>query len=234
MTKTTRDLLLLFVLAFIVRGLAAAPQQQPSYMDALYSYVNAVNLAAGRGFVEDFVWNYLGNPPPLPGPSHLYWMPLTSILAWVGMSLAGISYRAAQWPFIVVSALLAPLSYAIVGALNGKRWQGWLAGLLAIFSGFYFPFWTAIDNFTPFALTGSLALLLAWRGLSRERGRGSEKLAQSKVPASAFFFASGLCVGLAHLARADGLLLLITILLFLWWCSLFLAVPSSTPHASSE
>ncbi len=228
------DLVGLFILALIVRGLAAAPQQQPSYMDALYSYVNAQNLAAGRGFVEDFVWNYLGNPPPPPppGPSHLYWMPLTSMLAWLGMSIAGVSYRAAQLPFVVLSALLAPLSYTIVWALNGKRWQGWLAGLLAIFSGFYFPFWTAIDNFTPFAIAGSLALLLAWRGLVGGRGAASEAQAQSKVPASAYFFASGLCVGLAHLARADGPLLLIAILLFLWWSYLFLAAPHAALHAS--
>ena len=173
MKKPIRDLVGLFILALIVRGLAAAPQQQPSYMDALYSYVNAQNLAAGRGFVEDFVWNYLGNPPPPPppGPSHLYWLPLTSMLAWAGFSVAGVSYRAAQLPFVVLSALLAPLSYSTVWALNGKRWQGWLAGLLAIFSGFYFPFWTAIDNFTPFAVAGSLALLLAWRGLESEERR---------------------------------------------------------------
>ena len=53
------DLVTLFVLALLVRLLAALPQQQPSYMDAAYYYVNATNLAAGRGFVEDFVWIYL-------------------------------------------------------------------------------------------------------------------------------------------------------------------------------
>ena len=166
--KTFRlsDVWWLFAMALVVRLCAAWPQQQPNYMDAAYSYVNAINLAAGRGFVEDFVWNYLGNPAPPPHPSHLYWMPLTSILAWVGMAAGGVSYRAAQVPFIVLSALLAPLSYWTVRELSAERWQGWLAGLLAIFSGFYVPFWTAIDNFTPFAVAGSLALLLAWRGMS--------------------------------------------------------------------
>ena len=239
------DLLGLFILALIVRGLAAAPQQQPSYMDALYSYVNAQNLAAGRGFVEDFVWNYLGNPPPPPppGPSHLYWLPLTSILAWAGFSVAGVSYRAAQLPFVVLSALLAPLSYTIVWALNGKRWQGWLAGFLAVFSGFYFPFWTAIDNFTPFAVAGSLALLLAWRGLVGGRGMVSVEQGEQSEERKAEsgertwlpilnFFAAGVCVGLAHLARADGPLLLIAILLFLWWHFIFGTESPSTPHPS--
>ena len=176
-------------------------------MDAAYSYVNALNLATGRGFVEDFVWNYLGNPGPPPQPSHLYWMPLTSMLAGLGMMIGGISYRAAQLPFVLASALLAPISYWItVGALRVKRWQGWLAGLLAIFSGFYVPFWGAIDNFTPFAVAGSLALLLAWQGLE---GKG-----QPGGRPALYIFSAGLFAGLAHLARADGLLLLITIIAF--------------------
>jgi hypothetical protein len=69
-TYFKNDLLALFALALVIRLLAALPQQQPNYMDAAYSYVNAVNLAEGQGFVEDFVWNYLdeGGPPPPPPP----------------------------------------------------------------------------------------------------------------------------------------------------------------------
>jgi len=169
-----RDAVLLFLLALLVRLLAGLPQQQPNYMDAAYSYVNALNLAAGRGFVEDFVWNYLGRPGLPPQPSNMYWMPLTSILAWLGVAVGGLSYRAAQVLFMVVSALLAPISYWAARCLRGGRWSGWLAGLLAIFSGFYFPFWTAIDNFTPFAVAGSLALLLAYWGIGREAWRMGE------------------------------------------------------------
>src|SRR5215510_4572861 len=134
------ELLGLFGLAGLVRLLAAWPQQQPNYMDAAYSYVNALNLISGRGFVEDFVWNYLGQPGLPPQPSHLYWMPLTSILAWLGMVVGGVSYRAAQIPFVILSTLLAPLTYWITYTLTGQRWFGWLAGLLAVFSGFYFPY----------------------------------------------------------------------------------------------
>ena len=200
------DYLLLLALALLVRLLAAWPQQQPNYMDAAYSYVNAVNLAQGRGFVEDFVWNYLDDPAPPPRPSHLYWMPLTSLLAWLGMLIGGVSYRAAQVPFIIVSAWLAPISYGTTFALTGQRRLSWLAGLLAIFSGFYFPFWTAIDNFTPFAVAGSLALLAAWRGLETQNPK-------SETRSLLWFFGAGLWVGLAHLARADGPLLLIAIIL---------------------
>jgi 4-amino-4-deoxy-L-arabinose transferase-like glycosyltransferase len=212
----------------LIRLLAALPQQQPNYMDAAYSYVNALNLAAGRGFVEDFVWNYLDNPPLPPHPSHLYWMPLTSILAWVGMLIGGVSYRAAQMPFVALSALLAPISYWTVREISAQRWQGWLAGLLAIFSGFYFPFWTAIDNFTPFAVAGSLALLFAWRGMSAGKngqitGNGRTEVAEAGqrttddgLKSMLYLLLAGVFVGLAHLARADGFLLLFAVILFLF------------------
>jgi 4-amino-4-deoxy-L-arabinose transferase-like glycosyltransferase len=212
----------LFLLALAVRVLAALPQQQPNYMDAAYSYVNALNLAAGRGFVEDFVWNYLGNPSPPPHPSHLYWMPLTSILAWLGLVIGGISYRAAQMPFVFVSALLAPISYWTAASLTGHRRHGWLAGLLAIFSGFYFPFWTAIDNFAPFAVAGSLTLLLAWQGMGGSQkthylavDHGSTPSAPPR-PDRLWFLAAGACTGLAHLARADGPLLLAAVVAYLF------------------
>lgn len=201
-----RDLVLLLLLALAVRCLAALPQQQPSYFDAIYYYVNGVNLAEGRGFVEDFIWNYLDQPDGLPQPSHRYWMPLTSILAALGMVAGGVYFAAAQIPFILLSALLAPLSYGTAMLLSGQRRHGWLAGLLAIFSGFYFPYWTATDNFTPFALTGSLALILAWL-VNGETGDLSE------WSRPAYTLTAGICLGLAHLARADGLLLLIAILL---------------------
>lgn len=202
-----RDMWVLLALALAIRLLAALPQQQPNYMDAAYSYVNALNLAAGRGFVEDFVWNYLDRPAPPPHPSHLYWMPLTSILAWLGMAVGGVSYRAAQMPFVFLSALLAPISYHTARAVGGSHRQGWLAGLLAIFSGFYFPFWTAIDNFAPFAVAGWLALLLAWQGMARQKAG----------PRGLWMVAAGAGAGLAHLARADGMLLLVAIGLVAVW-----------------
>ncbi|MDM8528841.1 hypothetical protein QUF58_11630 [Anaerolineales bacterium HSG24] len=209
-----RQLTLLFIVALFARLLTAYPQQQPNYMDATYYYVNAVNLAQGRGFVEDFLWHYLNNPDPPPQPSHLYWMPLTSMLAGGSMALVGISYRAAQLPFVLLSAMLAPLTFFVTLMLFHGRdsrqshtvWFAWLAGLLAIFSGFYLPFWPAIDNFTPFAMSGSLALVLAYLAIDSPDQPGR------------YMFGSGVAVGLAHLSRADGALLFMVIGAFhLYW-----------------
>ena len=202
-----------------MRAMTALPQHQPSYFDAAYSYVNAVNLAEGRGFAEDFVWNYLNQPGPPPQPSHLYWMPLTSILAALGMMVGGVSYRAAQIPFVIVSALLVPITYGIAYLLSGQRWSSWIAALFALFSGFYLPFWTAIDNFTPFAVFGSMALVLT--GMENEEWRMKNEewepeIGDKKGSGAGLrllcLIGAGVCIGLAHLSRADGLLLLITII----------------------
>src|SRR5262245_37485673 len=166
-----RDMVLVFILTFLVRLLAAWPQRQPSYFDAAAYYMSALHLLAGRGFVDDFLWNYLSNPGPPPQPSFLYWMPLASLVSWLGMIVGGASYRAAQIPFIILSAVLTVITYWIAYLLSGQRWLSWLAALFTIFSGFYFSFWAAIDNFALIGITSSLAFVCAWKG--REGGQGS-------------------------------------------------------------
>jgi len=202
MSKQHRDMWLLFAASLIVRLLTIVPIRGPGYMDAAYSYDIALNLAQGGGFVEPFLWNYLDDPAGLPHPSHLYWMPLPSILAWVGLATLGESYRAAQVPFAILSALLPVVGYWVAVHTTGQRRHGWLAGLLTLFSGFYVLYWGHTDNFTPFALAGSLSLIAAWQA---GRARSSDRRAVG------WALATGALVGLAHLSRADGLLLLIAI-----------------------
>ncbi len=132
-------------------------------------------------------------------------MPLTSVLAAVGMIVVGPSYRAAQVPFIVLSSLLPVLAYDLAYRLTGRTRHAAVAAALMIASGFYLPFWVSPDNFAPFALAAGLALLAVARGLDRNGLRE--------------FGAAGVLVGLAHLARPDGPLLaaVLAALLFLAW-----------------
>jgi hypothetical protein len=209
MSKQNRDLWSLFTLALLIRLLAIVPVQQPGYMDAAYSYDIALNLAQGQGLVEPFLWNYLDNPAGLPHPSHLYWMPLPTILAWLGLTLLGQTYQAAQVPFAALSALLPPVSYWVAVQTTGSRRHGWLAGLLTLFSGFYLLYWGHTDNFTPFTLTGSLSLIAAWQA---SRLRQAELGARGwGLGAGGWALIAGALAGLAHLSRADGPLLLIAI-----------------------
>jgi len=191
-----RDLAAIFVLALLARVAVAAFQSHPGYMDAYYYTVGAQRLVEGLGFTEPYVWNYLDDPTSLPRPSHLYWMPLPSILAAASMTIFGSSYHAAQVPFVLLASLVPLIAYTIAWRATSQRRAAWIAALLAIFSGFYVPFWGVPESFAPYAVFGSLALLLAGAGRSKRAS-----------------FAAGVCAGLAHLTRADGALLLIPVLL---------------------
>ena len=192
-----RDLALVFILALVARVALALPQAQPGYMDAYYYTVGAQQLAEGRGFTEPFIWNYLDDPQGLPRPSHQYWMPLPSILAALSMRALGVNFRAAQVPFVLLSALLPVIAYAIAWQISASRRHAWAAALFALFSGFFLPVWSLPETFAPFAVFGALSLWAAGRG-----GRWG--------------FAAGVCAGLAHLTRADGVLLLLPALLLVW------------------
>jgi 4-amino-4-deoxy-L-arabinose transferase-like glycosyltransferase len=191
---TRAPLWALFGLALTVRLLTAWFVRQPGYADAYYYAVGARQLYTGQGFSEPFIWNWLDPPDSLPHPGYLYWMPLTAILGWLGMALLGNSFRAIQAPFVLASALLPLVSYGLAWDLTGKRRHALLAGLLAVFPGFYAHVFVLPDNFGPFALTGSVCLWAAGRGLRNGR--------------AGWFGLAGLAAGLGHLARADGLLLL--------------------------
>jgi hypothetical protein len=225
-TSFRKDLLYLLFLSLLISLLAILPVRQPGYMDAAYSYDIALNLARGQGFVEPFLWNYLDNPAGLPHPSHLYWMPLPTVLAWIGMTLFGQTYQAAQVLFAALSAMLPLVSYWVAVQTTGSRRHGWLAGLLTLFSGFYVLYWGHTDNFTPFTLAGSLSLLAAWQaGRAREKQLGAARpgcpdpgdrdAARAGggrgLSAGGWALGAGALAGLAHLSRADGPLLLIAI-----------------------
>ena len=134
-----RDWALVFILALAARVVFALPQAQPGYMDACYYTVGAQQLAAGRGFTEPFIWNYLDDPAGLPRPSHQYWMPLPSILAALSMRIAGHQLSAQLRSHLpVLSALLAVIAYGIAWQTSASRRHAWAAAVLAIFSGFLY------------------------------------------------------------------------------------------------
>ena len=196
--STTLDLLVVLLLSLSVRILTALPQQQPHYFDAYYYYNVAENLSLDRGFVVDFIWNYLQSPDTVTHASNLYWMPLTSIIAWPFLAILGASYRAAQIPFVLLSALLPVLVYYLSYHIYGRRDYAFLSAILTAFAPFYLRYWACPDNFTPFAVAAGLSLITIYLGWSKREAR--------------YFLFTGLLFGLSHLARADGILLWIALL----------------------
>ena len=126
--------LLLFILGLGAALIMATFVRNPGYMDADYYFAGGKRLAAGFGFSEIILWNYLDDPSGLPHPSHGYWMPLTSIIAAAGMKLLGnLSFSAGRTVFILIAGLLPLVTGAIAYSFTHRKVSAFLAGFLAAF-----------------------------------------------------------------------------------------------------
>ena len=195
---------ILFLLGVgLTTSLAAAVWVRgPGYMDADYYLLTARQLARGEGFTEPVLWNYLDDPSQLPHPSHLYWLPLASLVAAGSMNLFGETFRAAQAPFVLIAAALPLLTARIGFELTRDRGLATQAGVLAAFSGFFLPFFVTTDGFALYAALGAITFLLIASAVEK--------------PSVRAWLGVGILCGLGSLARADSLLLLATALLALF------------------
>ena len=152
---TRRDLLILFVLGLAVPLVIARFQSLPGYMDADYYFGGGIQLARGNGFNEPYLWNYLADPQGLSTPSHAYWMPLASLVAAAGMWLTGqTTFAAARIGFILLAALVPPLTSLLAFRLTSNRTLSLLSGFLACFPIYYAPFFPVTDNYAIYMLLG--------------------------------------------------------------------------------
>ena len=206
-----RDYLLFILLALagafaITRGLVVAP----GFTDAFYHFNAANQLVTGKGFTDHYLWTYIGAPDSLPTPSHLYWLPLTSVAAAFGMGILNApgNFAAAQWPFTLMLAGTGCVGFWLGARLGQTRRHAWLAGILTLMGGFFMRFWGTTDTFAPFALVGSLCLVCM--GLALERGHVATRSYR-------WWVLTGALAGLGHLTRADGVLLLFAAWAVILW-----------------
>jgi hypothetical protein len=181
--------------------------EQPGYTDAYYHYNAAVRIAQGDGFVDDYLWTYIGAPNSLPAPSHLYWMPMTSILSAIGMGVFGMSFANAQLGLIVCLWGAGLLTYALAYQQKHYLRHAWICGVMLLVGGFFLRLWGTTDTFAPYALFGALALVCMGVATAPTRFSGI------------LWGVSGVLSALGHLTRTDGLLLLLVgwAVLFLLW-----------------
>jgi 4-amino-4-deoxy-L-arabinose transferase-like glycosyltransferase len=173
--------------------------QITGYMDADYYYAMGKVMAGGGGLYEPFLWNYLDSPAGIPHPAFQYWMPLTSFLAAGGQMLFGLNFRAAQMPFLLLTMAIPPLTAFLSYRMHRDSKLAWLSGLLAAFPGFYLPFLVTTDSFAIYAMLGLLLFLIIPNAVDRASGFR--------------WLLVGLLSGIAHLTRADGVLVLIAAIL---------------------
>lgn len=196
-----RDIALLYLLGLLVFALVGLLTPYPAYMDAEYYTLTGMRLASGEGFTENFIWNYLDGPEGLPRPSHTFWMPLSSLLAAAGLWLSGAkSYWAARVGFLLVAAAIPPLTALLGYHFHHSPAKAWLAGLLALFCGFFWVFLPAVDGFGLYMLCGGILVLLLPR-LFNMVGPGVFWSAA----------ATGIVIGVMQLTRSDGILWLVAL-----------------------
>lgn len=198
-----RDALAIALLALVIGVFMAVQLQQPGYTDAYYYFNAGQRLVQGKGLTDAAIWTYIGAPTGLPIPSHLYWMPLASLVSAGGMLIGGSTFHAAQILFLPLYVGLVLVGFGLGAALGKSRRIAWLAGLLTLFSGFFMPYWLNTDTFALYGLVGSLSLITM--GLGRKSGNWR------------WFALSGALAGFAHLTRADGLLLIVVLVIVALW-----------------
>ena len=135
---TRKDYAVLFLLSLIFITAAGYLQKSAGYMDAEYYAVTGRGLLSGKGFTQDFLWNYLDDPSGIPHPSNTYWMPLASIFSAICVPYKQGDQDASLWVlFIIISSFVPLLTARAAFSFSSRRTDGWMAGLLALFSGFY-------------------------------------------------------------------------------------------------
>ena len=130
-------------------------------------------------------------------------MPLASFVQWPFLALFGIGAAwAAAAPFALFGALSAPLTWAIARDAGARPSVQIGAGIIAAVPGLLTPFIGQPDNFGLYQPLVAAALWLTARAL-----RGDARS----------FAIAGLLVGLATLARNDGVLVAGTLGLAVIW-----------------
>jgi 4-amino-4-deoxy-L-arabinose transferase-like glycosyltransferase len=203
-TISTKDVWRLFWIGIVLGGIIAVITRFPAYSDAYYYYGVALRLVEGKGLTEASMFTYLSNAPTFPAPGNLYWMPMPTLIAAVGMLLFGHNYDAAQLGFIPLHAGIAVIAYWIGWRMTKTRKIAWGAGLLALFSVHYPPYLITTGTLGPYGFIGGLCLLMI--GIGVEPIIQDDQTTKPQTDGRWWFFA-GMLSGLGYLTRSDGMIL---------------------------
>jgi len=130
------DYLLIFVIALLFFSLLSLAQKVPGYMDAEYYFGQGIRMVEHHDLQEFFIWNFLNDPKEIPSPGFGFWLPLTSMLAAIGIIIFRTTdFLAARSMFILLAALIPVIAALLSQQFIKTRWAGWIAGGLAIVSG---------------------------------------------------------------------------------------------------
>lgn len=202
--RLPRTFWLLFLVGTIVRLAVAALAPGPGIGDPTHYYNLARNLADGRGFVIDYIWQYHNPPSDITHPED-YWMPLPAVWPALSFALFGEGLFAALLPSVLFGSVIPVLAYGIAKMAD----EADDVALMTMAGALFLP-----ELVLNAARTDTTITYILWVGLSAlcfYRG------VRHKPP---FLFAAGVFGGLAQLSRQDGILLapamLVTLGIYRW------------------
>lgn len=192
---------ILFLVGLVFFLVLATFQNAPGYMDAEYYFGQGIRIVNHHDLLEPFIWNFLNDPSTVTTHGFAFWLPATSFIAAGGQVLSGsTSYYGSRIFFIFMAACIPIMSAFIATRFLPNRRAGWLAGLLSIFSGFYLPFITITDTFTPYMFFGGLFFIVIWFAVKKNK---------ETTKFNFWFIVTGVVAGLMSLIRSDGILWLV-------------------------
>jgi hypothetical protein len=192
-----KEYFILFIISLIVLSVSFIYQRVPGYMDSEYYYLGGKALASGATSLP-VIWNYLDQPEILPHPLFTYWMPLPSIVTYLSIIIFGSSkFFISRILFWLLAAAIAPLSAYVSHQISKQRFSAWVSGILAIFSGYYFKFYTINETITLYIILGGVFFIIFSKLFAID----------NRISPAVLCFLGGIVTGLMHMTRVDGFLL---------------------------
>jgi hypothetical protein len=206
---------LVFAVALVVRAATAMLIVFPKPEDTAYYVGVARNLLEGRGLVSDAIWSFHTEPLTFPKAAFEVWLPLPTWLAAGSMAIFGMSFTAAQVPFVIIGALVPVLAWRLAADVAQERGlPTGRARTLALGTGLttavYLPLLlhSALpDSTMPFAVLALAACLLMTRIVRDPRGA---RLTDPRL------IGLGVVLGLTALTRNEAVWLALTWVLVAW------------------
>ena len=168
----------------------------PGHADPAFYYNVAQNIHAGRGAQVDFAWHFLSGQPPLPRYAFDYWLPLPSVLMSVALRVHD-NFATALSVSVWMSVLLAAATYVLARCLTRSWWVPSAAAAVVAVQPLVSEF--GVQAEAPLYLAAFATFALAAAIAARTRPW--------------LWPIAGVLAALANLARNEGLLLILALII---------------------
>jgi hypothetical protein len=206
----------LYLLALVIRVLAATEIPFAVAEPSAYYVGVARNLVDGQGLVSDAMWNYAAPTLAVPEVAFGLWLPMSTFISAAAMVVLGDSFWAAQVGGALLGSLVAPLAWGIGReAANTQGLDTRRGRAVAISSGLIAAVVSPLvigsivpDSYVPFTVFILIAALCVPRVIGTRDGHDD-----AVAPSVTAGLMLGVFMGLAYLSRQEVVWLGLTVLL---------------------